>query len=107
MLGQSAKFSLRPYDSLFRYGGEEFLICLPNTDIETANLIMDRLRESISELPLDLPNNESFYVTVSIGISSMQPEQTVMQSIARADTALYIAKQSGRNRVQLAEPPEQ
>lgn len=106
-VGQSAKFSLRPYDSLFRYGGEEFLICLPNTDVKDALLVMDRLRETIAELPLDLPNDETFHVTVSIGVAPLQPDLTVMQSIAEADKALYAAKESGRNRVISIESPQE
>lgn len=90
---------LRPYDKVFRYGGEEFLICLADTDLETGSVIIDRLREELASLPLEAEGKGTFHVTVSFGLTALDPDITVEQSIDRADKALYVAKAMGRNRV--------
>ncbi len=89
---------LRPYDKMFRYGGEEFLICLPNTDLQTGHDIIDRLREELSALRYETNEKTIFYVTVSFGLTLLDPDLPVEQSIDRADKALYVAKARGRNR---------
>ena len=88
---------LRPYDKLFRYGGEEFLICLADTDLETGRVIMDRLRDELASLPQNGNEKGPFNVTVSFGLSALDPNLSVEQSIDRADKALYAAKTKGRN----------
>ena len=90
---------LRPYDKVFRYGGEEFLICLPDTDIHEGQKIMDRLREELASLPHREESQGPATVTVSIGLTPLDPDVPVEQSIDRADKALYVAKATGRNRV--------
>jgi diguanylate cyclase len=90
---------LRPYDKIFRYGGEEFLICLPDTDIEEGEAIVERLREELASLPHRGEGPEPLTVTVSIGLTTLDPDVPVEQSIDRADKALYVAKATGRNRV--------
>lgn len=90
---------LRPFDKVFRYGGEEFLICLPDTDVETGHVIVDRLREELAALPFESDGKDAFHVTVSFGIAALDPDLAVERSIARADNALYAAKRNGRNRV--------
>lgn len=89
--------NLRPYDKIFRYGGEEFLICLPATDLETAYSLTDRLRSGFSTLPHEADGHDIFHVTVSFGLAMLEPELTVEHAIARADKALYAAKRNGRN----------
>jgi diguanylate cyclase len=89
---------LRPYDKVFRYGGEEFLICLPDTDLQTAHDIIDRLREELGSLLHEAGDKGTFHVTVSFGLTLLDPDLAVEQSIDRADKALYIAKARGRNR---------
>lgn len=88
---------LRPYDKLFRYGGEEFLICLTDTDLETARAIVERLRDELATLPQESTDKGSFNVTVSFGLAALDPGLTVERSIDRADKALYVAKEKGRN----------
>jgi diguanylate cyclase (GGDEF)-like protein len=92
---------LRAPDLFARYGGEEFTVLLPDTDAQTAFMIAERIRAAIAEMPLvaqpPLP------VTVSIGVAQRKPDETTDALLARADAALYTAKQSGRNRVTLAE----
>lgn len=90
---------LRPYDKVFRYGGEEFLICLADTDLETALVIMDRLRDELFSLPIDASGKGTIHVTASFGLAALTPDIRVEQSIDRADQALYVAKARGKNRV--------
>ena len=90
---------LRSYDKIFRYGGEEFLICLPSTDLPSGRDIIERLREDLSSLPHQADGREPFYVTASFGICLLDPDISVELSIDRADKALYAAKTTGRNRV--------
>ncbi|WP_354672491.1 GGDEF domain-containing protein [Vibrio metschnikovii] len=89
---------IRPLDSVYRYGGEEFLVLLPNTDTEQAERVMNRLREEVAKLPL---SNDGISVaqTVSIGIASLECDEDPDEAIERADEALYKAKDTGRNKV--------
>jgi diguanylate cyclase len=94
---------LRPYDKVFRYGGEEFLIVLPDTDLAAAETILERLRRELEAMPHEGNGKGTFHVTVSFGLTSMQPDILVEQSIDRADKALYLAKLGGRNRTMVWE----
>ncbi|MGE5548363.1 MAG: diguanylate cyclase [Solirubrobacterales bacterium] len=93
---------LRPYDMVFRYGGEEFLFCLPDTDAETARRVLDRLRAVMARLPVTMDDGTRLPVTCSIGVAQMVPGRSVHEAITAADQALYAAKDAGRNRVVLA-----
>jgi diguanylate cyclase len=90
--------NLRPYDKIFRYGGEEFLISLPDTDLEKGRKIVERLREELKSLR-HRSNGAEFMVTASFGLAELTAEVPVEQSIDRADRALYVAKEAGRDRV--------
>ena len=90
---------LRPYDKLFRFGGDEFLICLPATELPEGRDIVDRLRKQLGALEHQGGGKESFRVTVSFGIAQLDPELPVEQSIDRADKALYLAKATGGDRI--------
>ncbi len=90
---------LRPYDSLYRYGGEEFLFCFPDADMDVARNVLDRLRQELENNPVKLYSGEKINVTASFGIAEMSPEATIEETIERADQALYWAKSQGRNRV--------
>ncbi len=96
-VAQNARGQLRPYDLLFRFGGEEFLICLPDTNIEAACAMAERLRKSIEEMAVSFEDN-MLSVTVSLGIAPLAVDTIVEDSIANADHALYAAKEAGRNR---------
>ncbi|MDH5621304.1 MAG: sensor domain-containing diguanylate cyclase [Gammaproteobacteria bacterium] len=105
-LASRIESQVRASDVAARFGGEEFIVLLPNTEIASAQLLAERIRAAISRTPFDLPNGESVTVTVSIGISEVCPRpddrdlKTVGDSlIARADVALYAAKAAGRDRV--------
>ncbi len=98
--------NLRPYDSVYRYGGEEFLICLPETGPEEARRVLERVRERIAGQTVALDTGSSLSVTVSFGLTLMTPRRPLEELIDRADKALYTAKQSGRNRVEVWRPEE-
>lgn len=95
--------NLRRYDSIFRFGGEEFLFCLPNTEAHDAFAIMDRLRADLAVLPVELKEQGGISVTASFGIALMHPDEPVEDAIEKADHALLCAKSSGRNMVCLWE----
>jgi len=86
----------RRIDLLFRLGGEEFVVLLANTPYEGARIVAESLREAVSTT-LVLPDGER--MSISIGVSELEPGQTAPAWIDDADAALYRAKQSGRNRV--------
>lgn len=100
LVAHTLRQQLRPKDSLVRYGGEEFVILLPEIAADEARSIGERLRLSLEQIG-------SFYspvgilpgVTVSIGLSQMQPRDILEKLIARADSVLYQAKLQGRNRL--------
>ena len=88
--------TIRAYDILGRYGGEEFLILLPDTGLEDAKNLADRIRVHVKDNPII-----SSKITISLGVTAMQAQdQTVDDIIKRADERLYRAKKSGRDRVE-------
>ena len=93
---------LRGTDVAGRYGGEEFIIILAHNELGGAQVAAERWRDAIGSTPFKLPDGSEVPVTVSIGVatydeSMLSPEQL----ISAADTALYIAKGNGRNRVEI------
>jgi diguanylate cyclase (GGDEF)-like protein len=85
-----------------RYGGEELIILLPETDRKTAMQVAERLRGCISDTPIKVFDKE-ISVTVSIGVATQDENTTHLETlIARADQAMYIAKHKGRNRVAMS-----
>ena len=95
--------SVRGIDLACRYGGEEFLVAMPDTDVSFAEIVAERLREEVeaSEFVVNA-GRDALKVTVSIGISSTDDgpdSDTAQKLIKRADEALYNAKTGGRNRV--------
>ncbi len=94
-----AKRHLRRYDSIFRYGGEEFLFCMPNISAPEARIAMDRIRADIAALRLALPEGEAISITASFGVAEMDTHHSIEASIERADRALLAAKNGGRNQV--------
>jgi diguanylate cyclase len=89
---------LRPYDLFFRYGGEEFLFCVVDVDLQTSRDIVERLCKELASLVHRGSGQEQFHVTVSCGLAVLDADVPVEQSIDRADRALYAAKSTGRNR---------
>ncbi len=89
----------RGTDAIHRYGGEEFVVILHNTDESGAEISAERIRQSIEAMTTTF-NDNSINVTISIGIAVAQPKDTITSLFDRADKALYTAKHLGRNRVQ-------
>jgi len=104
---QILKSNIRKYDILARYGGEEFVIILPETDIEGGLLVGEKLRGAIENMSFE-ENHQTYHVTASFGLACCRPaiEDNFSKStfIHMADTALYDAKNQGRNRVALFTP---
>ena len=94
------KKTLRPYDSIYRYGGEEFLIFMPDTNLEQAQVVAERLRVGIAEqrIPFEQHKTE-VQVTASFGVTVFTELRTVEEAIDLADAAIYKAKAAGRNKV--------
>ncbi len=90
---------LRPYDSIYRYGGEEFLVALPNANTGTAISVLERLRTNLCRRPVVLEDGRELDVSASFGLAMLWDGLDLKQVIERADQALYKAKQEGRNRV--------
>ena len=96
---------IRPQEALGRYGGEEFLIVLPGSSHTTAMAVAERMRLAIASQP-EMVGSTALSLTISAGVASTDvfPTATTEELISRADMALYVAKDSGRNRVVKATP---
>jgi len=93
------KQNIRESDILGRYGGEEFILILPNTKVSGAMKLATRIKETVEEHDFEF-NKTILKITVSIGITSASLNDSVESLIQRADDALYEAKQKGRNRIE-------
>lgn len=100
--GALAKVFLRQSDVLCRYGGDEFVAILHNTDWKMAQTLARRLQEQVAAMPAPHPAME-FSIGASVGVAQLEAHEEVDEWIARADKALYKAKQNGRDRVCVAE----
>ncbi|MFC3626680.1 diguanylate cyclase [Vogesella amnigena] len=90
---------MRQHDILSRIGGEEFAIILPETDAEGACVLANRLCESVRELAMHSEEGRQLPITVSIGVSALQPSTADSQTMLKlADKALYLSKDAGRDR---------
>jgi diguanylate cyclase (GGDEF)-like protein len=96
---ESAQKCVRNTDALFRYGGEEFVILLRNTDADGAELMAERLRKQIAKLKFSA-NGDQIKITISGGITALADNDNAKSLFKRADAALYAAKQGGRNRTE-------
>lgn len=87
---------VRPIDIVTRFGGEEFVVLLPDTRLEQAAVVAERIRTALASMTIEpLPN----VVTVSLGVAEIAPDETGDALLRRVDKALYEAKSAGRNRV--------
>ncbi|MEJ2661848.1 MAG: diguanylate cyclase [Desulfobacteraceae bacterium] len=99
-LGQIIRTCLRKMDSAYRYGGEEFTVILPETEGDEAATVAERIRSSVSSEAFFPKNrNEKFTITISIGVTEYIHDEEIAIFVQRADKAMYLSKQSGRNRV--------
>lgn len=96
---------LRGIDLCGRFGGEEFLVAMPDTDSEAANMVAERLRRFIADEPFNIAGG-TLPVTASIGVTTVRaPADTSAEMLDRADRSIYAAKAAGRNRVMTDEKP--
>lgn len=105
-LAQRIESQVRVSDIAARFGGEEFVVLLPGTEIESGTLLAERIRKAVSAKPIEIGGGNSVTITVSIGIASIAPHRDVddlktagESLLARADVALYNAKSAGRDQV--------
>ena len=90
---------LRPYDKMFRYGGDEFLITLPGADLPGGQHLIERIREGFGRTPFVVTaDGQEIHATASFGLAQLEPDLCVEESIDRADKALLLAKTAGRDR---------
>lgn len=102
-VGDSIRKPLRPNDLVARFGGEEFSVLLPETSLQNAIAIAERLRARVAQAyPGEVDGTVLPKVTVSIGIAEYNPGDTLETMIASADVAMYHAKKAGRNCVRVA-----
>jgi diguanylate cyclase (GGDEF)-like protein len=101
-VAQLIQADVRTNDTVGRYGGEEFLLVLPETDVEGAFMAAEKLRRLVGRTPVTLPDGEELAVTISIGVAAGAGQGLRLDTITRdADTALYAAKSLGRDQVYL------
>ncbi len=99
-VGERLRACLRGTDMAGRFGGEEFLVVLPQTDTAGACVLGERIRQTIAEAPFEIGSATPIPVTISIGVGSLRDAtQTAEQLVEAADAALYAAKDGGRDRV--------
>jgi diguanylate cyclase (GGDEF)-like protein len=92
----------RTIDGTARIGGEEFVVILPDSDIDGALIVADRIRVGVEELAIETSQG-ALQLTISAGVASRRDGETYSELFDRADTALYESKRLGRNRVSLAD----
>ncbi|HEY9107063.1 MAG TPA: diguanylate cyclase [Roseateles sp.] len=96
---QASQAALRATDVIARWGGEEFLVLLPDTAMPMALVGMERLRQRVADMAVDVGDGVRVSVTVSIGLTEHHADDTLAQTLARADQLLYQAKAEGRDRI--------
>ncbi|MBR3501631.1 MAG: diguanylate cyclase [Alphaproteobacteria bacterium] len=100
-LAEICRNSLRKDDLVARFGGEEFVIFLNNTDTKSAYSVAERLRQNIAETLIKAENDEKINITVSIGVVASEKTASLEILLRQVDDAMYLAKHNGRNQVAL------
>jgi diguanylate cyclase len=108
IVGSHLKKNLKGKDFPSRYGGEEFIVLLLNTKLDKAYIVAEQIREKISKKGLKIKKTGQSLgnITVSVGVSEFREGDTAVSVVERADSALYLAKDSGRNNVKLEKDVE-
>jgi diguanylate cyclase (GGDEF)-like protein len=99
-ISELLRSNTREADALFRWGGEEFLILLPNCDLEHARGIAEKIRQAVTKVKLPSERGD-VKVTLSFGLAQQREDESQNSFLSRADSALYEAKRAGRNRVEM------
>lgn len=103
MVARSIRTPLRPNDLVARFGGEEFAVLLPETTLDNARIIAERLRNTVRDAdPGKVDGSVLPKVTISLGVASRRPSSSLKSMITAADEAMYDAKHSGKNCVAVA-----
>ena len=97
-LSKLIKKNIRKIDFAARWGGEEFVILAPETNVEGAKKLAEKLRQAVETYKFPTVGK----VTISLGVAQLEPDEKPEDFIVRADMALYKAKEGGRNRVEIA-----
>jgi diguanylate cyclase (GGDEF)-like protein len=98
-IGETVRSCLRKMDSAYRYGGEEFTVILPETVGDEAETVGHRIRTAVQADPFVPLGHEPITITISIGVTQYVQNEDISNFIQRADKAMYMSKQAGRNRV--------
>ncbi|MRR51168.1 MAG: GGDEF domain-containing protein [Rhodocyclaceae bacterium] len=97
-LARVVRETIRPQDTLARYGGEEFVILLPDTALDDGVKAMTRVQRELTK-KFFLHRNEKILITFSCGVAELTPDEQPADAVKRADSAMYLAKRAGKNRV--------
>lgn len=100
-IAANLRTALREYDVCSRWGGEEFLVLLPETSLEDASAVGEKLRERVSMIEVD-HEGKCLGATISLGLASFHRDETLTSLLHRADEAMYVAKRMGRDRMEVA-----
>jgi diguanylate cyclase len=88
---------LRPYDRVFRFNHEKFLITMPSTDLQSSYRVIERIRQKLHTIAVAYDGPKPIFVTTSFGLSALEPGLSPEESVQHADQAMYAAKTAGRN----------
>lgn len=91
--------NVRESDVLARWGGEEFVLLMGQTDADYASLLLERVRRAVERTPVHLASGAQLRLTVSVGVASLRSDETPLGLLHRVDQALYRAKRQGRNQI--------
>jgi diguanylate cyclase (GGDEF)-like protein len=91
--------NIRDSDTACRYGGEEFTVLLPETEVENAFIVAERIRKDFEEVTLSPDAGSRVHMTISVGVSSYRADEQAAEFLKRVDGAMYDAKRMGKNRV--------
>ncbi len=101
-LAECALSSIRDFDLVGRYSGEEVALVLPDTDSKGAMVVAERLRKNVKKLPILLENGQEFYISITIGLAALNTETETLEDIlVAADNALQSAKHLGIDRIEV------
>jgi diguanylate cyclase (GGDEF)-like protein len=105
-IGQTVKSCLRKMDSAYRYGGEEFTVILPETVGKEAETVAHRIRSAVQSDTFVVGDGGAVTITISVGVTQYTAPEDIATFIQRADQAMYISKDNGRNRVSTLYAPD-